>query len=341
MKVIIMSGGKGKRFWPRSVDTLPKQFLALTSEQTMLQITYMRFVQFLSKDDIYIITNGSYVDIVKSQLPELGSDHLIIEPEQMDTGPCAAYAAAFLLERGIEDVMIMTPSDQYIPDSASLMQALRAAELTAQQDGSIVTLGIVPTRPETGYGYIETVPPVDQDAARKVKRFIEKPVLGRAEYLIRRPDVFWNSGILIWKPATVALYMQKFQPQIWQTVHPAKDCTYEAYAALPKISVDYAILEKAETIYMIPFPYTWDDVGSWTSLERVFEPDASGNIFHGDIVSSNTKNSIIHVENQKVILIGIEDLIIVSTVNGLLVCHKSKEQQIKAMINLMEKENNL
>jgi len=336
MKIIIMAGGQGTRFWPRSVKNKPKQFLTLTSEDTMLQQSYRRFARFLPLSSIYVLTTRQYSPMVAEQLPELKPEQLLLEPEPKDTGPCVALAALHFMTNGENEVLVTTPSDQYIPDAEGLWEALLQAEQIAQNGHSIVTLGIVPTRPETGYGYIETEEPKALGSAVLAKAFIEKPPLEKAKQLIQQKNMYWNSGIFIWKPSTIAYYMRQYQPEMWGALEGCGGQWELVYGSLPKISIDYAILEKASTIYTIPVAFEWDDVGIWTSLERVFGTDANGNITNGDVHSAFTNNSIIYSEHHKAIVIGIEDMIVVSTANGLLVCHKSREQHIKAMLRLLE-----
>ncbi|HET7615429.1 MAG TPA: sugar phosphate nucleotidyltransferase, partial [Bacillales bacterium] len=193
---------------------------------------------------------------------------------------------------------------------------------------SIVTLGIRTLRPETGYGYIEAMEN-DHDEVVKVKTFIEKPSYERAVGLYQRPNIYWNSGIFVWKPSTIAYYMEKNQPVLWRTLMKSGNNLETAYATLPKISIDYAVLEKAEEVYMIPATFQWDDLGTWQSLERLYSKDGSGNVTLGDIHSTSTKNCMVYSEDRQVMTLGVENLIIVSTEEGLLVCHKSREQEIK------------
>ncbi|UJF32111.1 mannose-1-phosphate guanylyltransferase [Paenibacillus hexagrammi] len=336
MKVVIMAGGKGLRFWPRSVDSKPKQFLALTSHESMLQQTYQRFLKYVDARDIYVVAGSSYLELIYEQLPCLEKDHVIVEPDQRDTGPCIALTARFFLKEGLDEVLITAPSDQYIPEDDALWEALLKAERLASENETIVTLGIVPTRPETGYGYIRTFPGQTGGYAFRVDTFMEKPNEQKAKELFQQSDTYWNSGICIWKPSTIAHYLRLYQSDLWEQLYGAEDNLEEVYASMPRISVDYAILEKAHTIYTIPVDFIWDDIGSWTSLERVFSTDDNGNLLFGDVYGQNVNDSIIYTDHQTVIAIGIEDLIVVSTKDGLLVCRKSEEQKIKNVIKSME-----
>lgn len=336
MKAVIMAGGKGTRFWPRSVESKPKQFLALTSGDTMLQLTYQRFRHWLPAEKIYVVTTKQYAAMVHVQLPELTPDRIIIEPASKDTGPCIALAALYFLGKGDNEVLVTTPSDQHIPDHEDFMNVLLKAEKAAVFGEAIITLGVVPTRPETGYGYIETLEPSDDEQVVPVRTFIEKPDMEKANDLIQQPNMYFNSGIFIWKPSTISHYMQTYQSKMWSLLSGCEGELEAAYSKLPKISVDYAILEKATTIYTIPVSFDWDDVGLWTSLERIHPANLDGNIAFGDIHSVQAENNIIYSENLKTAVVGVRDLIVVSTDHGLLICHKSKEQLIKEIIKAWE-----
>lgn len=337
MKIIIMAGGKGTRFWPQSTEAVPKQFLRLTSDETMLQSTYRRFAQWLPAESLYVVTTLPYADLIRKQLPGLTDDRLIIEPEQRDTGPCTALTALHFLHRDDDEVMVFTPSDHYIPDSQELRNVLLTAEDSASIDRTIVTLGIVPTRPETGFGYIETTGSITEGSF-EVLRFIEKPNEEKAQFLLTQANVYWNSGIFVWKPSTIEYYMKLHQQQIWEPLAQARhaEALHAIYPVLPKISVDYAILEKADVIRMVPASFEWDDVGTWTALERIRIVDENGNMLQGNIHAYRTNNSIVYTENHKTIVIGVQDLIIVSTAEGLLICHKTKEQEIKKALQEMQ-----
>ncbi|MFD1952734.1 mannose-1-phosphate guanylyltransferase [Paenibacillus thailandensis] len=338
MKAVIMAGGKGTRFWPKSTPAKPKQFLTLTSEkETMLQQTYGRFRHFLAKEDIYFVVGVDYADMVKEQLPEVGSEQIILEPAQRDTAPCIALAARYFLRRNEDEVIITAPSDQYVDNPALFAKAMLAAEAVARQDAAVVTLGIVPTRAETGYGYIEVADAPDRVegegfAVKRVRSFIEKPDKDKAERLLLSQGVYWNSGIFVWKPSTIAHYMKMHRPEIWK-IAECDDGEWDSlYRKLDRISIDYAIMEKVDRMYMIPVRFIWDDVGVWTSLERIFDLSAEGNLLSGNIHYANVDNSIIMSDSKKTIVIGVKDLIVVSTSEGLLICKKSEEQRIKPFL---------
>ncbi|WP_417897210.1 sugar phosphate nucleotidyltransferase [Bacillus haimaensis] len=334
MKVVIMAGGQGTRFWPWSVKERPKQFLSLMSEETMLQQTYKRFLNWLSPEKIFIITTEQYVSLVKEQIPTIDENQILIEPYLRDTGPCIAMTAQHFLSGEDNEAFAAVPADHYIPDDSLLPEVFKLAEKIAQEELNIVTLGIKPTRPETEYGYIQ----VESDKKNKiedvlkVKRFIEKPKYEVAKELYQEENIFWNSGIFIWKPSTISYYLKKYQPEIWSGLQ-GNDNLKDRYSLLPKISVDYAILEKAENIFTIPISLEWDDVGNWSAWTRLNTSGGEGNLIQGDIHLHSSKNCVVISEVQKTVVIGVEDLIIVSTDEGLLICNKDCEKSIKDVIN--------
>ncbi|WP_028546039.1 mannose-1-phosphate guanylyltransferase [Paenibacillus taiwanensis] len=332
MNVVIMAGGRGTRFWPSSTTSKPKQFLPLLSNKSMLQETYKRFRQWLPEDRIFVATIDAYVGLVKEQLPELSTDRLIIEPVARDTGPCTALTALFFLHQEMDDVIVMVPSDQYISDYQRLRNALEAAEQEALHNRTTVMLGIVPSRPETGYGYIRTSESSKHRKLRSVSSFIEKPSLSVADELVRLPGTYWNSGIFVWRPSTIAHLMNRFCPSIWSPLSEHYPHTDTIYSTIPKLSVDYAIIEKAPNLFVIPVDFEWDDVGTWNSVRRHYGTDPYGNLLNGYVNSFHAKDNIV-ISDKHTAVIGVRDLIIISTEDGLLVCHRSEEQRIKEVIN--------
>ncbi|WP_251555323.1 mannose-1-phosphate guanylyltransferase [Neobacillus muris] len=337
MKVVIMAGGRGTRFWPWSVKDKPKQFLSLMSDESLLQQTYNRFLEWLPPEKIFIVTLNEYVPLVKEQVAGIEPSNLIIEPLQRDTGPCMALTALKFLRENDDEVFAAVPADHHIPEHKDLPDLFKIGENQAEIGRSIVTLGMRPTRPEPGYGYIL----VDSEAEQKnqvwpVKAFIEKPNMEKAKKLLDYENVFWNSGIFFWKPSTIEHYFRNLSPDIWEELKDCTNISEAQYALLPKISVDYAILEKAETIFMVPACFHWDDVGNWSAWERLHEEKTSvNNLIIGNVHVLSTNNCIIKSDEQKTIVIGVEDLIIVSTTEGLLVCHKTQEQAIKNILDNM------
>jgi mannose-1-phosphate guanylyltransferase len=331
MKAVIMAGGQGTRFWPLSTKRMPKQFLNLYSGDSLLQQTYQRFQTFLPNEKIYILTTKQYLPIVQEQLPKLNMEQIIVEYDQRDTAPCIALTGLFFLNQQDDEVLVIAPSDHYIEDIKSFHEALTLAETMAEQDHSIVTLGVLPTAPKTGYGYIQILEnSVSSQGVFKVEKFIEKPDIKKAEELLDQKNVYWNSGIFIWRPTTIAYHFKKLQPDIWNILNENIFDLKTIYASLPKISVDYAILEKAENVYLVPSFFTWDDIGTWSSLER-FKKVENKDI-KGKVMTDSANNCLVYTD-RTTLLLGVEDLIVASTDEGILVCHKSEEQKVKKLIN--------
>lgn len=333
MKIVIMAGGKGTRFWPWSVKQKPKQFLALTSGETMIQKTYRRYLQHTPADDIYVVTIRDYLHLLREQLPNLEDNHIIIEPEQRDTAPCIAYTARFFMAQGSDEALLIAPADHDMEIDSAFPESIRTAEQIAGSGHHIVTLGIQPTRAETAYGYIEAIPePVQaMPTVYKVARFTEKPKKATAEIFLKQPNMFWNSGMFVWRPSTIAHYLSKFQPDLWNMLESAPSVE-DIYPKLPDISIDYAVMEKAKSIYMIPLQFPWDDVGMWSALKRLHPTDQNSNLLLGDAIAYQSSNNIIKTGSKPTIVIGAHNLIIVSTEEGTLVCSSSKEHELKRLL---------
>ncbi|WP_027087816.1 mannose-1-phosphate guanylyltransferase [Cohnella panacarvi] len=336
MKIVIMAGGKGNRLWPKSASGKPKQFIALNSDETMLQTTYRSLARYLGREKLYVATAAQYLALVQEQLPELDPARLIVEPLQRDTAPCIALAALRFVREGDDEAIVTMPADHLIPDTRALVAKLAEAEVHAEAGEAIVTLGVVPNRPETNYGYIHTGD--EGGSAMKVRAFLEKPSKERAEEWISMQGVYWNSGICVWKPSTIASAMERYQPSIWYPLLEAKAIDESVYEKLPRISIDYAVLEKSEHTYCIPVSFDWDDLGTWQSLERIGQTDASGNIAIGDVLFAEASNSIVYADMRQAIILGVDDLIVVATDEGLLVCHKSKEPLLKKYVQQLDNE---
>lgn len=332
MNIVIMAGGKGTRFWPRSVDALPKQFLQFHSSQTLIQETVARFRQLVPDNQLYIAAPARYISLLNEQLPDFPNQQLIVEPEQKDTAACIALAAFQLLRAGDNEPVVFVPSDQHVADNTTFFTAVELAAKTACLEGAIVTLGIKPNRPETGFGYLKTetagTPPILQ-----VTRFMEKPTKERAAELLKESGIYWNSGIFVCRPSTIARCLEALQPDIWKSLllHPLD--TAAAYALMPKLSIDYAVMEHAESMYCIPVECGWDDIGSWAAISRLSAADSNGNVIQGEpSLIHSTGNTIFVEDDKQVLLIGVHDLIVISTPGGLLICPKTEEPHLKTWL---------
>lgn len=339
--VVILAGGSGTRFWPASRAAFPKQFLSLVGDKSMLQETLTRVSSKVSGDRVYIVTNGRFAKIIRKQTAafKVPKANILLEPSGKNTAPAIAWAAAIIHQRDHDAVMAVLPSDHLIQDRKAYAATLDEAVSLAQSD-YLVTLGIVPTRPETGYGYIK---------ARKVKRhgrlvheveqFVEKPSLPKAQQYLRAKTYFWNSGMFIWKTATVLQEFKQYLPDLYQAF--TKGCSQKAvekfWGGLKSISIDYGIMEKAKRVAVVPAAdIGWSDVGSWEALWEVSAKDPQGNVFKGDVIGDGNRNTLAVGKKRLVALIGLEDMVVVDTEDVLLVCRRDQSQAVKNIVERLK-----
>lgn len=339
--IAIMAGGVGSRFWPASTEENPKQFLDITGNgKSLIKMTYERFTKLVPKENIYIVTNKSYKDLCLEHLPELKPENILCEPSRNNTGPCVAYTALRLQAINPEANFVIAPSDHIIAKEEEFVSKIKMALDFVENENAIVTLGIEPTRPDTGYGYIETLAPL-KEGINKVVSFKEKPDLLTAENYLAAGNYLWNAGIFIWKARDVVTYFKKFTPEITDVLcqDPAKFGTPDeqeyidrVYPNTPNISVDYAILEKASNVYTIPANIGWSDLGTWSSLYDFIDEGRKETIVQSksSLQYIDASESFIRIDDARNVLIrGLEDFIVVSNEHSLLIYPKSKEQELK------------
>jgi mannose-1-phosphate guanylyltransferase len=340
--VLIMAGGVGSRFWPKSRNHFPKQFIDILGiGKSLLQLTYERFEKICPKENIYILSNQHYLGLIQEQLIGIEVDNILLEPSRNNTAPCIAYASYKILKQNPDANIVVAPSDHLILKETDFLDKIsQALDYTATND-ALVTLGISPTRPDTGYGYIN-FQKEGVDGVHKVACFLEKPILEKAQDYIASRDYLWNAGIFIWSAQSIQTAFQKYAPEIdalfskgneiYNTSDEA-DFINENYPNSPNISIDYAILEKADNVYTIPADIGWSDLGTWASLHEVAEKDDENNAVSVDHLHlENTQNCIIQLPKGKVAVIkGLEDFIVVDDGKVLLIYPKGNEQEIKAV----------
>jgi len=341
----IMAGGRGERFWPLSREERPKQLLSLDGTRSLLQRTVDRLLPLTGPEGIYIITASHLADQVRKQVPCIPQDHIITEPEGRNTAPCIALAAAHLRASGAGDdlVMAVLPADHAILDNEAFRHTLEEACRVVQEPGNrdyLVTIGIQPTRPETGYGYIHIGDLQELDGLKfyRVHRFVEKPDREYAEAYLRSGDYVWNSGMFVWRLQTIERAFQKHLPEVAEAMSRIReavgtphyrDVLSREYSKMPSISVDYGIMEKEKQIICIPARFGWDDVGSWSALGRLLPMDEAGNVVRGEHVGVNTNHCVIYSNTDRLVAtVGVRDLVIVQTDDAVLVCHKDSVQQV-------------
>lgn len=335
-----MAGGVGSRFWPASREARPKQFLDILGVgKTLLQLTFERFLRLCPAGRIYIVTNSRYRELVKAQLPGIRDEQILCEPSRNNTGPCVAYTAFKLFDLDPDANFVVAPSDHIILKEELFIEKLQQALSFTARRAAIVTLGIHPTRPDTGYGYIH-FSPEEQDGLHKVLRFTEKPALEKARSFIDSGEYLWNAGIFIWSARTILQSFRQFSPEIYRILgrgipfyntEKEQEFIDEHYPGTPSISVDYAILENSPEIYTIPADIGWSDLGTWASLHAEGRPNEEGNqIQSGKVILRNTYDSLIRLPAGKLAVIkGLSDFIVVDEEDALLIWPKYEEQEIK------------
>lgn len=352
--VAIMAGGIGSRFWPRSRRDLPKQFIdILDTGKTLIQQTWDRFRQVVPADRIYIVTNEQYADLVREQLPGADPAHILGEPVRRNTAPCIAYAAQAIDMRDDGARMLVAPADHLITDEAQFRDVLKRALAHLDEYDDLITLGIRPTRPDTGYGYIQ----YDEDQALeveggpvyKVKTFTEKPSVELAKTFMRSGDFLWNSGIFAWRVSGILDAVRRYLPEIGDAFAELRDtigtpeeaeATRKAYSLVTNISIDYGVMEKAENVRVIPASFGWSDLGTWGSLYEKYAHDYLGNAVNGRhvMIYDATNCMIMAPDNKLVVLQGLDDLIVIDTPDVLLICEKEKEQHIRQITSDVKKQ---
>ena len=348
LTAVIMAGGVGERFWPKSRQNCPKQFLSLTSDgETMIQKTVKRLAPLISQKDIYIITNAHYLSLVQEQLPDLPPENVIAEPCPRNTAPAIGLAASLIQKKYDDAVMFFLPSDHLIHHEHNYINTLRKASHAALQDKTLITLGITPTYPETGYGYIKYQQDGAQDGVYPVECFVEKPDLQTAEAYLQSGNYLWNSGMFIWKASSILHSIKKYMPELYQGLQTIAEAygtenfhevLNHKFPELPSESIDFGVMEKANHIFTIPGDFGWDDVGSWLALERINQTDKNDNMLDGDILSIDSHNCTVAGNGRMIALLGVQDLVIVDTDDALLICNKNQTQDIKKILAELKAE---
>jgi Mannose-1-phosphate guanylyltransferase len=344
--VLIMAGGRGTRFWPKSRKSLPKQFLSLTGDgKTMIQLTVERLLPLVSINDIYISTNEGYRQLVREQLPDIPEENILCEPIGRNTAPCIGLGAIHISQKYEDAIMIVLPSDHQIKMPEVFRDTLESASEVAEHEDNIVTIGITPNYPETGYGYIKYLSDQKFNASYKVERFVEKPDLETAIKYVSSNQYLWNAGQFIWKVSTILKDIKKYMPDTYEKLLHIKDTVgkpeYEAvlkdeFTAMESQSIDYGVLEKADEIYTIPGSFGWDDVGSWLAIERLQEADNEGNVVAGNVITVNTTNCIIQGNEKLIAAVGLEGIVIVNTNDAVLISTKEHCGEIKQVMKQLE-----
>lgn len=344
---LIMAGGVGSRFWPVSRVEHPKQFIDFFGVgKTLIQSTYDRFLKICPPQNIFIVTNEIYIDLVKQQLPQLDANQILAEPIMRNTAPCIAYGSMKIAELNPEATIIVAPSDHTIANMDGFVHAIEEAIEAASSNDCLITLGIKASRPDTGYGYIQYEENTLQDNPHihKVKLFTEKPNLDLAKSFIQSGDFLWNAGIFVWSAAAINDAFSKHLPDMYDIFHlgisvyntpEEKAFIGDAYLQCTNISIDFGIMENAENVYVLPTDFGWSDLGTWASIYEMAEKDYVGNavIPSEQVMMFNSSNCMVNVpEDKLVILQGLHDYIVVESNNTLLICPRTEEQSVKQIV---------
>lgn len=345
---ILMAGGVGSRFWPVSTTEFPKQFHdMLGSGDTLIQKTFSRLSKLIPVENILILTNERYNDLVLEQLPVVKPEQVLLEPAMRNTAPCILYASLKIQKMNPNAVMVVAPSDHWIEDEEEFSKNLQQCFDFCQQEDALMTLGIQPTIPNTGFGYIE-FDKTDTNPIKKVIQFREKPDYETAKAFLEAGNFLWNGGIFIWSSQSITTAFEKFQPQMYAlfqegletyNTHAEKQFIDENYAKAENISIDYAVMESAKNVYVLPATFDWNDLGTWGSLHEKLDKDDQNNaVVNATVILENASNNIIRAEGKKLIIVdGLDDFIIVDQDNVLMIYPKSKEQDIKRITAMANK----
>lgn len=346
--VVIMAGGVGSRFWPVSRTDLPKQFIdVLGTGRTLIQDTYQRFKQIIPEENIYILTNHRYVNLVKDQLGIQNDNRIIGEPAMRNTAPCITYACHKLQALNPKATVVIAPSDHLIQDTHQFLKDIEQSLGVASRNKALITLGIKPSRPDTGYGYIQVASEVLEDDAdfRKVNAFREKPNLKTAKEYLESGQYLWNAGIFVWNVQTILEELALYEPKLNDVFTLGKeiynsaaegDFLQQHYPNCESISIDYAIMEKSKRVYVLPVDFGWSDLGTWTSVHGLSRQDADGNVLLSDannVILYNSSNCMVNVPgDKKVVLKDLHNYIVVEANNTLMICPIDSEQEVKQVV---------
>lgn len=348
---LIIAGGVGARFWPRSREHSPKQLLEIIGKGTMIQNTVFRLDPIVPKERVLIVTNAAQEQEIRRQLPQIPAGNILVEPAGRNTAPAIALGAEVLRRRTDDCVMIVLPADHIVHDVASFQETLLSAVRVAEESRGLVTIGIRPTRPETGYGYIQyddhAESPYLADGARPVVTFAEKPNLATARRFLESGDFLWNSGMFIWRASTILGHIADQLPDLAEEMHrvglavDTPDFPHAldvAYREMKAISIDYGVMERATDRYVLPADFGWNDLGSWDEVYRIFPKDEEGNATVGEIVLKDVKNCHITTSASRVVAaVGVEDLLIIDTDDAVLVCRRGRSQDVKEVVDQLRK----
>jgi mannose-1-phosphate guanylyltransferase len=351
MYAVIMAGGRGTRFWPKSREKLPKHLQDILGKRTLIQETVDRIGPLIPVKNILIVTGANHSDVIKQQLPNLPEENIIVEPVGRNTAPCIGLAAMHIKKKNPEGVMFVLPSDHYIGDEEAFRRTIAIAGEMAQRGNHLLTIGIKPTDPETGYGYMEqgeAAAAIRGEEIFQVKSFREKPDIEQAKTFLENGGFLWNSGMFVWKVSTILNKIEKLLPDLYKSLKEIEDALgtdsekniiSKAYKEITPISIDNGIMESSGKTLLVRGDFGWSDIGSWSALWEMWDKDENGNAVKGRFVGIDSSNSLIYSPDKLVALVGVEDLVVVETADSILVCKKKASQDVKKLVEMLEEKN--
>ena len=347
---VIMAGGIGTRFWPKSRKAHPKQFMNVFGDATLIQNTMARLQGFVPPERCLVVTHERYVEKTRQQLPAVPADNILAEPISRNTAPCIAYAALELHERDPDATMVVLPADHVIRNVERFHASLDVAVEKAQESNVLVTIGISPTHPATGYGYLQFDGPEDATApdadlsAYPVRTFAEKPDVATAERFLDSGDFLWNSGMFIWRADSILNQIEEHLPDTYEAFQPAREALGRdderealttAFQNSPRISIDYGVMEQADDVYVVPGTFEWSDVGDWRAVYDLSEKNEHGNALQGNVLMHDSSRCLVQAGDRLVVLVGIHDSVVVDTDDAVLVCNRESTQQVKNVVEYL------
>jgi len=356
LHAVIMAGGSGTRFWPRSTEAHPKQFLNIFGDRTMLQSTVDRIKNLIPSERVWVITNQRYVDLVQEQLPDVPAGNIVGEPIAKNTAPCVALAATLIQDQDPDATMVVLPADHLVGEPSTFISILQTAAAKAADGQTLVTIGIKPSHPETGYGYIEFNEEISEThkgrEVKKVNQFREKPDLETAKEFIDSGNFLWNSGMFVWKTSAIIKEFELHLPDIHEQIEDLQptigsedqeEAISTFYHGCTSISIDYGIMEQAQNVFVVPGSFGWNDVGSWKAVYDLRSKDEHGNVILSDTSTlADSSNNLIQSESGKLIaLVGVDNMAIVETDKAILVCELDNSQGVKKVVNQLRKDDKL
>jgi mannose-1-phosphate guanylyltransferase len=342
---VIMAGGVGSRFWPRSREKMPKQLLKIFGEKTMIQDTVNRINKTIPIENIFIVTNKNQKEEIKKQLPQIPPDNIIVEPFGRNTAACIGLASVLIHNFNPDAVTVVLPADHIIRDVDAFVGIIKKAIDFAYHSKGLVTIGIQPTRPETGYGYIQREEKEIEENIFKVKTFAEKPNYQTAERFLESGDFLWNSGMFIWRVDVILEEFKKYMPDLFEGIeklqkHILKDDFQKqvelVYGMLRSISIDYGVMEKSDRVYVIRSTFGWSDVGSWEEVYQLSHKDELGNYIHGKCFVDDVRNSYVYSENNFTAVLGLENVIVINTDDAVLIANRTHSQDVRKVVDYLK-----